>query len=301
MEINEVCNLFPPMGDDEMRSLAEDIAKHGLREPIWTYQGKVIDGRHRLRACKTLEMEPKYREWDGEGSLLAFVVAQNLHRRHLSESQRAMLAAKLKPMFEEEVRKQLAANGKGKKTRKQRVQNFAPSGEGKSRDKAAKTTGVSHTSVDFASKVLNNGAPELIAAVESDQVSVSAAANLTTLPPEEQVAVVAAGPKAVKEKSGEIRRARKAKAKAKEQPQPATPARDGEGTADPMPDYENHSQEPPDSAERPSPITGRTVTIPTDNPEEASLILREHIARPQLHLIFNLIFNQPSRDGVANN
>jgi hypothetical protein len=166
MEAHEVCNLFPPMSDDELRALADDISKHGLREPIWTYQGKVIDGRHRLRVCKTLEMEPRYREWDGKGSLLAFVVAQNLHRRHLSESQRAMLAAELKPMFEEEVRKQLAANGKGKKARKEKVQNFAPSGEGKSRDKAAKATSVSHTSVDFASKVLKDCAPELVAAVK---------------------------------------------------------------------------------------------------------------------------------------
>jgi hypothetical protein len=45
------------------------------------------------------------------GSLLAFVVSCNLHRRHLTESQRAAIAAKVKPQLEEEGRARMRAAG----------------------------------------------------------------------------------------------------------------------------------------------------------------------------------------------
>ena len=59
----------------------------------------MIDGRHRARVCSDLGVEPTVREYEGEeSSLVAFVVSLNLHRRHLDESQRAMVAAKLATM-----------------------------------------------------------------------------------------------------------------------------------------------------------------------------------------------------------
>lgn len=56
---------------------------------------------------------------------------------------------------------------------------------------AAELLNVGLRSVQHARAVLDHGAPELIAAVESGAVSVSAAAKATELPAEEQVQVVA--------------------------------------------------------------------------------------------------------------
>ena len=42
-----------------------------------------------------LGLEPQTALWDGVGTPETFVVSMNLHRRHLNESQRAMIAAKL--------------------------------------------------------------------------------------------------------------------------------------------------------------------------------------------------------------
>ena len=98
-EFHEVANIFPLMQGDEFDALKADIAANGLREPVWLHSdGRIIDGRNRYRACCELSIEPMYRTWDGGGSPVSFVVSLNLHRRHLTESQRAMIAAKLATM-----------------------------------------------------------------------------------------------------------------------------------------------------------------------------------------------------------
>ena len=51
---------------------------------LWLHpDGSVVDGRNRYNACEELGIEPAYRTWDGEGSLVDFVVSLNLKRWHL--------------------------------------------------------------------------------------------------------------------------------------------------------------------------------------------------------------------------
>jgi len=96
MELFEATALFPALSDEDYQALKADIAKNGQQDPIYFYQHRLLDGRHRLRACQELEIVPEVKEWDGEcGNPLAFVTAKNLHRRHLTASQRAMIAAQL--------------------------------------------------------------------------------------------------------------------------------------------------------------------------------------------------------------
>ena len=75
-------------------ALKADIRTKGQNEPIWLYQGKILDGRHRYQACVELGIEPSFREYQGVDPV-GFVVSQNLHRRHLDVSQRAMIAAEI--------------------------------------------------------------------------------------------------------------------------------------------------------------------------------------------------------------
>ncbi|NLE05893.1 MAG: ParB N-terminal domain-containing protein, partial [Crenarchaeota archaeon] len=103
MDIHPVADLFPMMGPQEYEELKNDIKQNGLLEPIVIFKQKVIDGRNRLRACKELGLEPQYKNWNCIGSLVGFVVSKNLHRRHLSESQRALIGAKLKGDYEKDA------------------------------------------------------------------------------------------------------------------------------------------------------------------------------------------------------
>jgi hypothetical protein len=91
--VHPAADILPLMCEADFKQLKEDIDLHGQREPIWTYQGQILDGRNRYRACQELGTKPKTREYKGEDTK-DFVLSVNLHRRHLNESQRAMIAAR---------------------------------------------------------------------------------------------------------------------------------------------------------------------------------------------------------------
>ena len=189
IEFHEVANIFPMMSATEFEQLKTDIQYNGLLEAIWRHDGKIIDGRNRYQACVETGVTPHFREWDGIGSLTAFVVSLNLHRRHLTESQRGMVAAKLSNMTQgQRTDIQLSAN-------LQKV----------SRAEAAELLSVSERTVNAAVKVKDEGALELVRAVESGAASVSAAAQVATLPIEEQREIVAKGSQAIVEAAKAVR------------------------------------------------------------------------------------------------
>jgi len=97
MEYHSIANIFPMMQNSELKKLADDIQATGLRNKIILYEGKILDGRNRFEACQLVGVEPEYGEYD-EDEPLKYVISQNLHRRHLNESQRAVVASRLANM-----------------------------------------------------------------------------------------------------------------------------------------------------------------------------------------------------------
>src|SRR6266702_882644 len=159
IQFHEAANIFPMMGEDEYRSLVADIRAKGLLEPIWTYQGKIIDGRNRYKACLAIGIEPRYREWNGEGSLVAFVVSLNLQRRHLSSSQKAVIALEVEKHLAIEAEKRRLANLKQGNILSD-VQMFGHRENSRASDQAAKVTGTNGQYVLDAKKIVAQ-APEL--------------------------------------------------------------------------------------------------------------------------------------------
>ena len=92
-EFHPAANIFPLMQGEAFESLVADIRAHGQHEPIWLFNGKIIDGRNRYRACLEAGVEPKFRQYDGtEEWLVQFILSANLERRHLTSDQRAACA-----------------------------------------------------------------------------------------------------------------------------------------------------------------------------------------------------------------
>jgi hypothetical protein len=95
--IHPAADAFPMLSAAEYRQLRDDININGVRVPVlMTPDGLVLDGRNRLRACDELGIDPPIETYHGDP--VACVISLNLARRHLNESQRAMIAAKLATM-----------------------------------------------------------------------------------------------------------------------------------------------------------------------------------------------------------
>lgn len=167
-EYHPAANVFPLLQGEEFEALKADIAANGLREPVWLHpDGRIIDGRNRHRACIEAGVPPAFRTWDGSGSLVSFVVSLNLHRRHLTASQRAAVAVDVLPMLEDEARErrtktQFGGGGTIATT---------DSESGKARDRAARIVGVGGRYVQDA-KSLAAAAPELFAQVRSGEMTI---------------------------------------------------------------------------------------------------------------------------------
>jgi len=145
--------LFPMMSDTDLAALTADIEAHGQREPIVLHKGLILDGRHRYAACQKLGVEPRTMEWAGRDDadeIEAYVNSLNLHRRHLTESQRAMIAARRANMRQ------------GARTDLQPSANLPEV----SQEEAAKRYHVSERSVRDAAAVQRKAAPELAKAVD---------------------------------------------------------------------------------------------------------------------------------------
>lgn len=194
MDFHEFANLFPMMPDAEIEDMALDIKANGLLHRITTYQGKILDGRNRWKACGIAGIEPNTIEYTGADPL-AFVVSGNLKRRNLTESQRAMIASRLATMRRSDTLRQNTDSPIGGTAALSK----------KDRSTAAADLNVGTSSLDRARRAQKTGVPELIKAVDDGEITVNAASEIAKLPAERQREVLAEGPEAVKDKAKEIR------------------------------------------------------------------------------------------------
>jgi len=108
MEAHKFADIFPMIEGEELERLKQDIKESGLLQPIVLFEGKILDGRNRYKACKEIGIEPNFQEYKGEKPL-EFVISLNLKRRHLNTGQRAVIAQEVMPMLEEEAEKRKVA------------------------------------------------------------------------------------------------------------------------------------------------------------------------------------------------
>jgi ParB-like chromosome segregation protein Spo0J len=156
--VHTYADLFPRMTDEEFKALVEDIRVNGLRQPITTYHGQILDGRQRYEAAKQAGHELTENDFvelkSGEDPL-KFVVSQNVNRRHLNESQRAIIAANIANLQKGANRHTIVDSSIELPT-------------------AAKMLNVSEASVKRARNVLDKAAPQLLEQIKQGKIRVGA-------------------------------------------------------------------------------------------------------------------------------
>jgi hypothetical protein len=96
------------MSDDELADLAADIKVNGLIHPLVLDKDGLIDGRNRDKACQIAGVKPATILFEGDDPR-AYIIANNISRRHLTKGQQAMAVAMVYPVPEK--------GGKGKRSR----------------------------------------------------------------------------------------------------------------------------------------------------------------------------------------
>ena len=191
-EAHPFADQFPMMSDGDLKRLADDIAENGLKEWGVIHEGMILDGRNRNKACEMAGVEMQWgevtqEEIDADFDPLAYVVSLNLHRRQLTNNQRAVIAGRLATMKRGGDHTSDESN--------------SPNGELLSRDDAAALLQVTPRSVDRAKSIIKNASADVVKSVESNELPLSTADKLAKAVPDkrEQSSLIKQGPKAVRE------------------------------------------------------------------------------------------------------
>lgn len=177
---HEIANIFPLIRDRELADLTADIAAFGVREPIWLFEGKILDGRNRYRAAREVGTTAKFREFEGSRiEALEFVWSMNRTRRHLSSSQAAIADAERNKLQNAYADVKKEAKSRQLSTLKQNAATVPEQiperttkgpekkkkGSGDTRAKRSKLTGVNEKYIDLADKLVETR-PDLAEAVK---------------------------------------------------------------------------------------------------------------------------------------
>jgi N6-adenosine-specific RNA methylase IME4 len=181
----------------DIEGLAESIKAVGLlHPPIVDSEYRLIDGERRIRAVRLMGLDAIEVRVINVASLLQAEHDANAFAKQWTVSEKVAIGRAI----EEELSKRVG------RPAKEMVENFPPFSQGKSRDLAAEKSGLgSGKTYEAAKTVVDSGVPELVTAMDSGKVSISAAADVATLPVQQQKEVVARGEKEILEAAKAIR------------------------------------------------------------------------------------------------
>jgi len=130
-----IYNILPEMSENEFQRLKNDIQvnKYDPKYPIYLYNGDILDGWNRQRACNDLNIIPIYKNFEGTDAEAWDFVMRSINRRNLTSEQYACIAILAKPIIkaiqdqvEKERRAKQAETQKKVKGNESMVQKIAP-------------------------------------------------------------------------------------------------------------------------------------------------------------------------------
>lgn len=207
LKYHPAADIFPLLSDSDLAELANDIALNGQRETVKLHHGMILDGRNRYRACVSKNLPVRCEVFDGTNEeAFDFVISKNVHRRHLTPSQRAHAMA----LYEK------FRHGGNRRQRTDQdatlhLEGFAPSAPAvtpATRADLAERGSVSPRLIASAAVVRDQGTTELNDAVRDGTIAITTAEEIAALPAEEQQQVVRLTDDEILAKAKELRKAK---------------------------------------------------------------------------------------------
>ena len=180
MQNHEYSDIFPLIPQSELKDLADDILENGLRHPILLYNGKILDGRNRYLACKSIGVIPKTKDFEGTDSdALNLVWSENFHRRHLDKSQASICIVEKQSLVDrfraeaKEAQRESALLNQPQNSQKidHSERTYREKNESKSSAKIAKLAGTNRQYISDAQKIVKES-PKLAEEIKSGKKTI---------------------------------------------------------------------------------------------------------------------------------
>jgi len=168
--LQELESLIPPLSNEEFKQLERNILEEGIRDPLITWNGILIDGHNRYRIAQEhdLNYETIEKEFENIFLVKVWMIYNQFGRRNLSNYQRSVLALELEDVF-----KLKAKENQGKRTDISQI-----SVESKAIDtqkEVAKIANVSHDTIAKVKKIQAVAIPEVKEKLNTGQMSINEA------------------------------------------------------------------------------------------------------------------------------
>jgi len=175
MEVKEEFkNLIPALSAEEYAQLEANILEEGIREPIITWNGFIIDGHNRYSIAQRFDLDYKTtsKHFASEESVKEWMILNQFGRRNLSNYQRSVLALELEEVFKE----------KAQKSKSEKVSHFRNTGEvlatlpkPNTRKELSTVAQVGERTLDKVKKIQEKAPQEVKAKLATGEVSINAA------------------------------------------------------------------------------------------------------------------------------
>ena len=173
--------IAPPLSENELRLLKEDILANGCRDPLVVWNGVIVDGHHRYSICKEngIPFQVMEMSFSSEDEALIWIARNQLGRRNLNAFQRCELVLPLEQALAAEAERRRRAG----------ISLYRQTGETgtagkKTRDILAEMAGVSYGLLRQVKAILEAADDETKDMVRSGELKIHTAyKRLTHKPP----------------------------------------------------------------------------------------------------------------------
>lgn len=223
VQINEELKAYiDPLTPDEYAALEQSLLAEGCRDALVLWGDVLVDGHNRYAICRKHNIEFRTVQnlsFKSMDDVRLWMIDNHLGRRSVSDYQRGVLALRKKTILEARTGSDNPAQ-----TEAPPAASAGDAGEatGTNASIPAHTMALTRAALARAARLSSNtlgqieqihtaAAPELVDAVKRGEVSINAAAAVSTLPQAAQVAAVVAGKQELRELARQVREARPVK------------------------------------------------------------------------------------------